>query len=402
MLNKIFGLFIFFGLVAAVPVAAVVDYQVQGQPINITSQSEDRVDVYFFNQIGCPHCATEKEFFEDLLSQEPYSQAVKLHSYEISRNPGNFQILKNMAEEKGFEVRGVPVTIIGDEVITGYSSDSIQGEQIKNLIDKKLGLDQPEDDNEAGQAEGYVVHLPFFGETDLKQFSLPAIAVILGALDGFNPCAMWALLFLISLLLGLNDKRKMWLLGSIFILISGLVYFVFMVAWLKAIMFIGFTVYVRLFIGAIAVGGGIYNLNKFKTNKDGGCDVGDKEKRKEKFQRMKELVYGKNFWLAVLGIAVLAFSVNLVELVCSAGLPAVFTALLAASDLSALSYYGYILLYILFFLIDDLLIFFVAMTTLRLTGMSTKYSRWSSLIGGILMILIGLVLVLKPEWLMFS
>ena len=107
-------------------------------------------------------------------------------------------------------------------------------------------------------------------------------------------------------------------------------------------------------------------------------------------------------YLALVGIVVLAFAVNLVELICSAGLPAVYTQVLFLSNLARWQYYFYILFYIFIFMLDDLLIFFIAMTTLRLTGLTTKYSRWSHLIGGILMLIIGLLLIFKPEWLMFG
>jgi hypothetical protein len=106
--------------------------------------------------------------------------------------------------------------------------------------------------------------------------------------------------------------------------------------------------------------------------------------------------------LALGGIIVLAFLVNLVELVCSAGLPAIYTQILALNNLANWQYYFYIFLYVFFFMVDDLLIFIVAMVTLKMTGLSTRYARYSHLIGGILMIIIGILLIFKPEWLMFG
>jgi cytochrome c biogenesis protein CcdA len=174
-----------------------------------------------------------------------------------------------------------------------------------------------------------------------------------------------------------------------------------MVAWLNFILFIGFVIWVRLLIGGVALLGGSYNLKEFFFNKDGGCKVANDEKRQKVFTRLKQIVQQKSFVISFLGIILLAFAVNLVELVCSAGLPAVYTQL-ALNDLSGWQYYAYILLYIFFFMIDDLFIFFITMTTLQMTGISTKYSRISKLIGGAIMIIIGILLIFKPEWLMFG
>jgi len=213
---------------------------------------------------------------------------------------------------------------------------------------------------------------------------------------------MWTLLFLISLLLGFKDRKKMWLLGGTFIFTSAFVYFLFMAAWLKLILFLGFVVWVRIAIGVVALAGGGYSFKKGLTNKDGGCEVTSSTKRQRTFQRLRELVQRKNIFLALVGIATLAFAVNLVELICSAGLPAVYTQVLALNHLAAWQYYGYLLLYIFFFMLDDIIIFTIAMITLQLTGISTKYSRYSNLIGGVLMVVIGLLLIFKPHWLMFG
>jgi hypothetical protein len=223
----------------------------------------------------------------------------------------------------------------------------------------------------------------------------------LGALDGFNPCAMWALLFLISLLIGMENKKRMWIFGSTFIIASAFVYFLFMAAWLNLLLFIGFIFWIRVIIGLVALGGGAYNLKEYFSNPAGVCKVTGGEKRQKFFERLKNIVYRKNFYIALGGIIILAFAVNLVELICSAGLPVIFTQVLALSDLSIWQYYFYMLLYILIFMLDDLIVFFLAMATLQVTGITSKYSRISHLVGGTLMLIIGLLLIFKPELLMF-
>jgi len=244
--------------------------------------------------------------------------------------------------------------------------------------------------------------LPLLGEINAVSFSLPLLTIVMGALDGFNPCAMWTLLFLISLLLGMQDRKRMWILGVAFIFTSALVYFLFMSAWLNLILFLGLVVGVRIIIGGLALLGGGYNLKEFLFNRAGGCRVAGDEKRQKVFQKIKIIIGQHSFWLALGGIILLAFAINLVELICSAGLPAVYAQVLALNKLTSWQYYLYILLYILFFMLDALFVFFVAMITLQMTGITTKYTKYSRLIGGLLMLLIGLLLIFKPAWLMFG
>lgn len=367
--------------------------------------NNDQADVYLFWAEGCPHCAVEKEFLAELVKQDAYKNKVEIHLYEVSEQ-GSLQALKMFAEKLDFSISSVPITVIDNWYVIGFNEASIASD-IQSHIDAVLTLEGsrlPVSPNvgELPELETNKIDLPVIGTIDLKVWSLPAITIIMGLLDGFNPCAMWALLFLISLLLGMNDRKRMWILGSAFIVISSLVYFVFMAAWLNLIIFLGFIIWVRLLIGLVALFGGGVNLRKFWQNRKGGCEIGESEKRKETFAKLKNIVRQKQLWLALIGIAALAFTINLIELICSAGLPAVYTQLLVMNDLNIVQYYSYILMYIFFFMLDDLLIFFIAMITLRVTGISTKYSRWSSLIGGILMVIIGLLLIFKHEWLMFG
>ena len=152
----------------------------------------------------------------------------------------------------------------------------------------------------------------------------------------------------------------------------------------------------------MALAAGVYYLRDFLVNREGACTVVESKKRQKWLDWMRGITGKHNLFLAMGGMVLLAFAVNLVELVCSAGLPAVYTQILTLNPLPRIQYYLYLLLYILVFLIDDLLIFSGAMITLKATGIGGKYSRFSHLIGGIAMILVGLLLWFKPEWLMFG
>jgi len=385
-------------------------------------ESEDTVNIYFFWGQGCPHCEKEKVFLKEL--EEKYPE-VKVNDYEVWTNGGNLELMKEFGKRLDVDVRGVPFTVVGEHYVIGWLSAEYTGKEIEEAVDCSLNEGCPdlgeeiigEKEDVKGEKEEKVeeeekdkgavgipetMTLPIIGEIETKNFSLPLLTIVLGVLDGFNPCAMWTLVFLISLLLGLKDRKRMWILGIVFIVTSAFVYFLFMAAWLNFILFIGMVTWIRIAIGLVALIGGGYNLREYIVNKDGKCKVTNTEKRQKVFQKLKDITHRKSFWLAVGGIILLAFAVNLVEAICSAGLPAVYTQILSLNDLTKVQYYLYIFLYIFFFMLDDLIIFFIAMSTLRMTGATNKYAKWSNLIGGILMALIGLILIFKPELLMFG
>ena len=252
--------------------------------------------------------------------------------------------------------------------------------------------------------DSYSVDTGLFGVVSLKDVSLPIFTIILGAVDGFNPCAMWILIFLITMMFSMHDRKRMWILGLTFIFTSGFVYLCFMVSWLSLASFLNSVTLIRFLIASFAVLFGMVNIYRYikSLNSDVGCDVTDKKKRLKIMERIKKIVTEKSFLLSILGIVLLAFSVNLIELLCSLGIPVMFTNVLAMNELSTLEYVIYIGLYLIFFLIDDILVFVIAMKTLKIKGISNKYTKYSHLIGGVIMVLLGILMVIKPEWLMFN
>jgi len=392
--------------------------------------AQDKIDIYFFYGNGCPHCGDEAKFLTKLQAD---NKNITIHSYEVWYNMDNARLLAQVGKKMSLNISGVPLIIIGDTAIKGYYNDVVTGRQIKEAVEYHsvngcqdvvasiLGKDTTEQcvhgcdihdaeclhscgcstDREKIDPVLENINIPIFGEVDVRNISLPVLTFLVAFLDGFNPCAMWVLLFLISLLLGMQDKKKMWILGSAFIFSSGLVYFLFLAAWLNLFLFIGLTFWLRLIVGLVALWSGYHHLHGYLKNRNGTCEVIDEDKRRRIFGRLKELIANKNFWLSLIGIMLLAAVVNLVELVCSAGLPAVYTQVLTLAELPTWQYYAYLIFYVFVFMLDDLLIFVIAMSTLRMKGISSKYTRWSNLIGGIIMFIIGLLLILKPGWLMF-
>lgn len=381
---------------------------------------EDRVNIHFFMSETCPHCAKEKVFLRRL--EDRYDE-VEVYKYEVTDNRENVKLLRAVGEELGVEVSGVPFTVIGEEHITGYLDDESTGRLIETAVvearegyrDVVLEVAAELEFGERQSSEGVSkltadakkaipenISLPIIGKVRIKDLSLPALTLVIALLDGFNPCAMWVLLFLISLLLGMKDRFRMWVLGGVFILASGVVYFLFLTAWLNLFLFLGFVYWIRVLVGLFALGAGGYYLREYWVNRDGACKVTKNKGRQRVFEKLREITQRKEFLVALFGIVVLAFAVNLVELVCSAGLPALFTQVLSLTQMPRWQYYLYLLFYIVVFMLDDLVVFVVAMVTLKSIGVDGKYARYSHLIGGILMFLIGLAMLFKPELLMFG
>ena len=373
-------------------------------------EAQEKVSLHLFWSYGCPHCQKEKVFLAKLVEKYPQ---LEIKDYEVSSSQINAALLKKAGDSLGVNVSGVPFTVIGQEYFVGYLNDETTGKEIEAAVNYALENDcqdvvgslfsrNEESDQDKVKGATDIIEVPIFGQLDTKKLSLPVLTFVIALLDGFNPCAMWVLLFLISLLLGMKDKKKMWVLGSVFIVASGFVYFLFLSAWLNLFLFLGWVTWIRILVGLIALGAGGYYLWDYITNKSGACRVMGSKKKQKVFDNLKKVTQKKQLGLAVLGMIVLAFAVNLVELVCSAGLPAIYTQVLSLANLPTWQYYLYLIFYILIFMLDDLVVFFVAMTTLKITGLSTKYSRFSHLFGGILIFIIGLLLIFKPEVLMFG
>ena len=385
----------------------------------VNAEEKNLVNIYLFHSNTCPHCKEEIKVLDELQKDYPN---MKVYKYEISDRE-NALLLNEVADLYNIKVNGVPFTIIGDKYFIGFSHDSGKatfiatieyysdngyidkvGEHLGNVPLPSYEIKEVETDVNEYTEKRTDYKISILGhQIKLKNLTLPVISILIGLVDGFNPCAMWVLLFLISVLIGMKDKKRMWLLGLTFLLTSAIIYLLFMLAWLNAASLLLTINWFRLIIGLIAIIGAIINLRSYiRHRKDNGCDVIDDKKRSKIFDKIKKFTHEKSFLLAILGAMALAISVNIIELACSAGLPVMFIEILSMNNLNTVEHIIYIALYMLFFLLDDLIVFFIAMRTMELTGFSTKYGKVSKLVGGLLLLGIGLLLILKPEWLMFN
>ena len=373
-------------------------------------KAEENLKFYLFYQESCPHCHDEMEFINSIKDEYP---TVDFVFYEISLNEMNYNFYNKVLKKTKINANGVPFTIIGTDYYVGFNEEI--SKNIVESLNKFLEIgtvdiismvknDEDLSDIKYNENINENMSLPIIGEIDAKKVSLPLISIFIGMIDGFNPCAMWVLLFLIGMLFNMKDKKKMWVLGITFLTTSAILYFFIMMAWLKVALSFNTVLWLRILIALIALIAGGINIISYLKNikKDDGCKIVDEKKRKKIFSKIKKITLEKRLILSIIGIITLAISVNLVELACSAGLPLMFTQILSFNNLSMIEYMFYMFLYILFFLIDDIIIFVIAMKTLSIKGISSKYGKYSNLIGGIIMILIGILMIFKPEWLMFN
>ncbi len=369
-------------IISLVIVGAVIGFTSQG-----TSSIGEGFEVHFFYLTGCPHCAEQRPFNEKLA--EKYSQ-IQIIEHDAG-TPAGRGLLSEMLAGRGIEYEPeFPITIFENQVFGGWESEETTGRKIDEALQQCLAGNCPPS---AGEEPRDTIVLPWVGEIVLADYSLPALAVILGLVDGFNPCAMWVLVYLISIIATLRDRKRIWLIVGSFVLASGILYFLFMTVWLNAFLLIGYIRPVTTIIGLVALGGGVLQIREVIETKGAiVCKVTDEESRKNTMARIHNIVSSPLTLGTIAGIIALAFTVNSIEFVCSAAVPAVFTRVLSLASLTTFQYYSYIMLYVFFFMLDDLIIFGTAAFALS-SNLGERYSKYFRPLGATILIILGVLLL---------
>ena len=369
-------------IISLIILGIVIGFTRQG-----TASTGEGYKVHFFYLPGCSHCEEQEPFNEKLESEYP---SINITPHDAT-TPAGSALLSEMLEELGIKDEpDFPITIFGNQVFGGWESENTTGRAIEEALQQCLARNCPPP---TGEEPKHKIKLPFIGEIVLSDYSLPALAIILGLVDGFNPCAMWVLVYLISIVATLRDRKRIWLICGSFVLASGILYFLFMTAWLNAFLLIGYVKGVTIVVGLVALGGGTLQVREvIKTKGAVVCEVTDEESRTKTMTKVQKIVSSPLTWGILGGIIALAFTVNAVEFVCSAAIPAVFTQVLSLSNLSTFQYYGYILLYDVFFMLDDLIIFGTAAFALT-SRLGDRYAKYSRPVGATILIILGVLLL---------
>lgn len=318
-----------------------------------------------------------------------------------------------------------PVTVIGERVIVGFNGSETTGRSIKQAFEtaRSSNIRTIEDhiarapkqevvvgggctgiSCDMGEQPGYEFDLPLLGIVDLKSFSLFTLSALLGVIDGFNPCAMWVLITFLVILSQASSRKKMIFLASVFILAEAIMYNLILNVWYKTWDFVALDQYVTPFVGLLALGGGIFFLHRWNKNKSADlvCDITDLESQSRTIDKFKSIVNQPITLASIAAILVIAFSVNIIEFACSIGIPQAYTKILELNMLSFLERQWYILIYTIGYMVDDLIVFGLAIWGYgKLQSHGGRYAQLSLLIGGLLMLFLGAILVVNPTLLTF-
>ena len=336
-----------------------------------------------FVRADCPHCADAKVFLAQLARDRP---GLRIVLRPVDEDPQARDELIARSREAGVWPPGVPTFVFGQQVLVGFDDAGYAGRDLVGLIDR-------------GSPPKGEVRSALFGSLDAQRLGLPLFTLAIGLLDGFNPCAMWVLLFLLSLLVRLRDRRRMALVAGTFVLVSGAVYYAFMAAWLNVFLAVGLSDAVRWALGLVALAIGAVNVKDFLAWGHGPSLSIPASAKPGLYARMRRVVQAPGLASSLFAVAALAVVVNFVELLCTAGLPAIYTAVLTQQQLSGAAHHAYLGLYILGYIADDALMVFMAVMALGSGKLSERAGRRLKLVSGVVMLLLGAILLLRPDWL---
>lgn len=386
----------------------VAEFQATEPPL------QSPINIYFFWGDGCPHCEIAKPFLQGLADQYPQ---VQFHSYEVWYVAENQEIFMKIAAAYGVEPHAVPTIFIGDRYWEGYN-DTIRA-QIENAVQVCLESGCPDrgqavltGDPAPGSppttppaaAEGAqpsaeeVINIPLIGAVDLTHQSLLVSTLLISFIDGFNPCSIWVLSILLAISLHSGSRKKVLITGLVFITVTALVYALFIAGLFTVFTFISFVGWIQIVVALVALFFALVNIKDYFWYKEGVSFTIDDQKKPGIYQRIRRLMdAGDSFWGLVGGTIILAAGVSLVEFSCTAGFPVLWTNLLAAQQVTAVTFVFLLLVYMLVYQLDELGIFLVAVFTLRSSKLEEKHGRILKLVGGVLMLTLAGVMLINPN-----
>ncbi|MHB1319520.1 MAG: thioredoxin family protein [Anaerolineae bacterium] len=377
------------------------------RPAEAHETEEGSIPIYFFWGDGCPHCAEEEPFLDDLAVRYP---GVVIEDFEVWYDNGNRELFTAMASAFGTEPGGVPTTFIGDRYWVGFS-DAI-GAEIEAYVAANIevgvrdaGADIIPGHGGDGANEvtpepqtGNSLRLPLLGEINLAGQSLTLSTAIIAFIDGFNPCSLWVLSILLAMTLHTGSRRQVLIVGTVFLAVTALVYALFIAGLFTIFTFVSFVGWIQVVVALIALFFAAVNIKDYFFYKEGLSFTISDEKKPGLYRNIRRVMdAGDSLWGLVGATVVMAAGVSLVEFSCTAGFPVMWTNLLAAQNVTPLAFGLLLLLYMVIYQIDELAIFLTATFTLKSSRLEEKHGRILKLIGGMLMLTLALVMLIKPS-----
>ena len=404
------GLLLLLLVLGVIPRVGAEDIE-KPPAISMLAAAADAADIEVFVRDGCPHCAKAEEFLHKLQQERP---GLNIVVYNINQEPAYLERLKQIAQKVHNSSVRVPAFYLNNQLIVGYSDEMSNGQLIRNALGA-TGLVTPPvqddfgsceaekpvsceaDDQAAPDSKAESFQVSLLGQTiSLEDVGLPLFTLAMGLLDGFNPCSIWVLILMISMLAPMQNRMRMFAVAGVFVAVEGVAYFVFMAAWLNLFLLIGLSRLSEMIIAVIAIVAGAINLKDFWAF-GRGISLSIPESAKPGiYHQIRKILQAESLMAAMLGAMVLAVLVQIVELLCTSGFPALYTRILTLRQLDGLSYYGYLLLYNLAYMFDDFIILGIGVVTLSQQRLQEKEGRRLKLISGLVMLGLGVYLLIMP------
>jgi glutaredoxin len=369
------------------------------------SSPADELRVELFTRSGCPHCTAAKRYLDELAARQTPLAIVER---DVGRDPEARARLARLADLAGVHAVGVPAFHVRGKLVIGWVNRETTGAQIEAALagaatsgaseGGAICLPSPEISCEP-PAGGDAVEVPLLGRLSAERLGLPLFTLALGLADGFNPCAMWVLMYLLAILAGVRQRGRMVAIAGSFVVTSGVVYFLFMAAWLNVFRLLGASRLVEVLLGAVALVVAGLNLKDAAVFQRGPSLSIPEPAKPGLYARVRRIAQAPGLWAAVAGAVALALVVNLFELLCTAGFPAVYTHILASRALPAWKRYGYLALYNAAYVLDDAVMVTIAVVTLSRRRLQERGGRILKGLSGAIMLALALVLLFKPGWL---
>lgn len=361
--------------------------------VTMDGSGRAQVHLWFFWSRNCPHCIDARVAVTRIAAENTW---LRLHTHEVSGDRANAQLYMDMARRLDRQARSVPAFIMCGEMVTGFGSGSNTADSLTSWARACLGQTGGQGNATLVPAETAVPHVAGF---DLAQLSLPAVTLLLAAMDAFNPCAFFVLLSLLSLLTHEHSRSRMLVIGGVFVLFSGLVYFSLMAAWLNVFLISGELRLITLAAGVVAITMATLSLKDYVWfGRSISLSIPDSAKPRL-FERMRGLLRARSLSAMLVGTVTLALAANSYELLCTAGFPVIYTRLLTLQDLSIPAYYAYLALYNAVYVLPLLFIVLLYVRTLGSRKLSLAEGRILKLVSGLMMLGLGTALLLTPDYL---
>ena len=373
-------------LVAVSLVVACLSVAVGALAASPQAESPPAPALEVFVREGCPHCEEAKRFLDRLRRDEP---DLAIAFRDVERDPQARARLGELVSKTPGAILAVPAFHARGELLIGFVDEETSGARVRAMVARAARGPPAQASPAAGSVE-----LAWFGtRVDVEDVGLPAFTVVIGLLDGLNPCSMWVLVLMISMLASVGDRRRMVAIAGTFVAIQGIAYFAFMAAWLNLFLVIGISRTSEIVLGVIALAAGLVHVKDFFALGRGiSLSIPDSA-RPGIYQRMRALVHERSLLLAIGGTVALGVLVQVIELLCTSGLPALYTRILTLRQLDPWTYYGYLALYDLMYMLDDLALLAIGVATLSGRRMQERQGRLLKLVSGLAMVLLGLYLV---------